>query len=392
VDLSSAPIIDNGLIVGTTLTFRDVTERESLRRCLDAASRLTVLGRIAASIAHEINNVLMGIQPFAEIIAVQTANDQRIARHCQAILQSVKRGKRVTSEVLQFARPSEPAFAAMDAGDWIRTFSVDQQAALGGTHRIEIQVPPDPVTISVDREQLEQVFANLISNARDAMPGGGPIAIHATTEGLNTIHFEITDKGSGMSREIVDQIFEPFFTTKGPRGTGLGLAIAQQIVFQHGGQMHVESTMGAGTTFHVVLPTVTGIMAPVVHATAAAFLPLSEHVVVVVEDDPNVASGIAATLENAGASVELLSEGGTLLSTVRRIRPDAVVLDISLPDVDGIDVYHQLHSEFPQMPVVFSSGHTEKAQISDILTRLHVRFLQKPYAGQTLVSELVELC
>lgn len=402
VELSSAPIMDpdrdhdrdHDVQVGIVLSFRDVSDRELLRQRLDAARRLSALGKIAASIAHEINNVLMGIQPFAEIIQREVSAESRAALACNSILQAVRRGKRVTSEVLQFTRPSLPAFAAIDAFDWLRQFCRDQEAGLRGTHRIEVLTACDSVIqMYADREQLEQVFANLISNARDAMPGGGVIAIRGRVE-CDHIHFEVADRGCGMLPETAERIFEPFFTTKGPRGTGLGLAIAEQIIVQHSGEMTVASIFGAGTTFHIALPTTPTQGSVVAIPSPPEEQDLLGHRIIVVEDDENVAAGILAILESAGAAVEVLERGRALLPAIRRCRPDGVVLDVSLPDVDGVDLYRTVDVEFPDLPVVFSTGHADASHLGagDILARPHVRFLQKPYGGETLVAELRKAC
>jgi CheY-like chemotaxis protein len=207
------------------------------------------------------------------------------------------------------------------------------------------------------------------------------------------VRFAVADTGNGISDEARAHIFEPFFTTKGVNGTGLGLAIVQQIISRHDGTLRVESALGAGTTVSIDIPAADHLEAPVDEQPwNDAQAPLSQHRIVLVEDDELVAAGLSNILKRAGAEVSVVTEGARVIDTVEWFRPAGVVLDVALPDVDGITVYRELDRRFPRLPVVFSTGHADPTQFEEYLARPHVRFLQKPYEGEQLVAELTAVC
>lgn len=245
--------------------FRDIEERQLLERQLEQANRLNSLGRLAATIAHEFNNVLMGIQPFNDLIR-KDGPSEKTHKATDQIARSIQRGKRITGDILRFTRPALPAKQNIDVDEWIVSFAAEMRGVVGDAIRLEVDVTLPGLMVSGDPHQLFQVFSNLVSNARDAMPKGGAITLRVLPpsprstfpfgvihDPENLVHFIVADHGSGMTMEIVEKIFEPLFTTK-RTGTGLGLAVCHQIVQQHGGQIFVESEIDKGTTFHVFLP------------------------------------------------------------------------------------------------------------------------------------------
>lgn len=265
IELSAAPITDGGRCVGVVVTFNDVTERRKLETKLEQVSRLGSLGRLAAIVAHEFNNVLGGIVPFVDGMRLN-GSPQNITLGLEHIERSVRRGKRITEDILRFAQPAEPVRSTLDVEAWLRTIALETTSLLPSRYRIEVDCAPETPPMHVDPNQLHQIFTNLILNARDAMPEGGTIAMHARAHAAGDrfafgavahperfVHLTVTDQGCGMSPETLDRIFEPLFTTK-PNGTGLGLPVTHQVVQRHGGEIFVESSAGRGTTFHIFLP------------------------------------------------------------------------------------------------------------------------------------------
>jgi signal transduction histidine kinase len=261
----AAPKIDStGQLVGVVVAFRDVTKQREMERQVDQAIRVSSLGRVAASVAHEFNNVLMSIQPFVEVLQRYLENEPNGMRALRYIRDGVKRGRLVSHEILRFAIPAEPHLTGVDAGEWLRTFSEEARQTLR-EHTLETD-PAESMINRADAAQLSQVMLNLISNARDASPAGSKITVGAARadaipflrERLPDPHrfaaLFVRDCGPGIAPEILEHIFEPLFTTKASAGTGLGLAVVQQIVAEHGGKVIVESVVGAGSTFYVVLP------------------------------------------------------------------------------------------------------------------------------------------
>jgi CheY-like chemotaxis protein len=344
--------------------------------------------------AHEFNNVLMGIQPFAEVIRRGTASDEKLQKAASQIISSVTRGKRVTQEILRFTQPSEPAFQSIVLADWLHQLLPELRAMIGQRVAIEVEAPSRPVSARCDPAQLQQVIMNLVLNARDAMPNGGTITLTIDDSHDRQFTFgrvpdsmtllAVRDMGSGMTAEVLQNIFEPLFTTK-RLGTGLGLALAQQVIARHGGSIHVESAPGKGTTFSILLqaaPTVT--VAPTEQPESAVRI----RRVLLVEDELAVAEGIAALLEAEGMEVRTVHRGADAPDAVASFHPDAVILDLGLPDMNGQKVFTSLRRASPGLPVVFSSGHGDQAALAEEIESSSVAFLRKPYDFHTLLGVL----
>src|SRR5438270_1244584 len=174
IDYSASPIISDGLTRGIVVTFTDITERRKLEAQLEQAKRLGSLGRLAATVAHEFNNVLMSISPFAEIVR-RDSNTTRGSNACEQIMKAVRRGKGITEEILRFTQPSDPKPSSIAVGEWLNGFASDIRSLLGSRFEVSVKCGGDLPKISADTQQLYQAFTNLAVNARDAMPQGGPI-------------------------------------------------------------------------------------------------------------------------------------------------------------------------------------------------------------------------
>jgi nitrogen-specific signal transduction histidine kinase/ActR/RegA family two-component response regulator len=385
-DISIAPM--QAKTAGTVMTFRDITERDELQRQLDQATRLNSLGTLAAKMAHEFNNVLMGIFPFVDMIRSRSENDPRIVKWCGAIAQSVARGKRVTQEVLRFTRPQMPNRRVLAVDTWLNDLAPALRATAGATIALDVVIYDRGLRISGDREQFEQLLINLISNSRDAMPGGGSVAITAARDG-DSVRISVRDNGPGMAQETAKRVFEPFFTTKRVGGTGLGLSIADQIVKAHAGTIELHSAPGQGTAFEIRLP-LTSLPVSASSSPAGDNAPFCG-AVLVIEDDDAVAAGLRDVLEQTGAQVSVASTGKAALDVLCTSVPDAVVLDIGLPDIDGVALYTLIAARHPTLPVIFSTGHGDEAAVREFLRRPNVRFLLKPYPAETLVEALLEI-
>jgi len=265
VDYIAAPKLDSeGRTRGVVVAFRDITKQREMQRQIEQARRVSCLGRVAASVAHEFHNVLMGIQPFAEVLNQTLAGDAARQKPVRYILDGVKRGRLISQQILRFASPAEPRLAPLDLGPWVRSFREEARPVLRD-REIEV-MPADSLIVHADAGQLTQVILNLVTNAHDASAAGATITIG--TSAAETIPFLrerldephrfavvfVRDRGLGIRPDLLDQIFEPLFTTKRYGGTGLGLAVVRQIVSEHGGKVVVESEPGSGSTFYVALP------------------------------------------------------------------------------------------------------------------------------------------
>ena len=386
---SVTPMVDGDVIVGNVVTLVDIAPRLRLEAQLERAHRVDSLGRVAATMAHEFNNVLMGIQPFAEILLrnVSAEKRQMVEPHLR---NSIQRGRKATMDILRFIQPIDPVRSAVDVEALLGTFAAEARSLLGGAAEIRVEVEGRPF-VDADPNQLGPALTNLVLNARDAMNSKGRIVIGARREPSGVrfpfgvvehperyVHISFADSGAGIPPEAIDQIFEPFFTTK-RNGSGLGLSIVHQIVKRHEGEIFVESVVGEGTTFHLFLPAAGD-------GTSAS--PLT---VLVVEDEPTVAQGIALLLEDENMSVDVVESGAAAIETLQRKDFDVVVLDISLPDVDGRTVYDRILALRPTMPVIFSTGHAGRPRFEDVLKRPSTRMLLKPYEAADLLEAIREV-
>jgi two-component system cell cycle sensor histidine kinase/response regulator CckA len=376
----------------------DDSERLRLENRLLQAERISSLGRLAASVAHEFNNVLMGIQPFIDLLTKRAGSDPAVKMAAPRIADAVARGKRITQEILRFTRIGEPTRAPVNVAEWLHTFEPELVQLAGPLVTVTTEAEPS-LTMLADAHQLRQVFANLVVNAHHAMPNGGRLEIRAASDAMNNgdaspipaIHFSICDTGVGIPQDTLHYIFEPLFTTKKFGGTGLGLAVASQVVQQHQGHIYAESTLGEGTTFHILIPAAPAesIAAPRQQTTSRRVRPAMR--VTLVEDDESVGAGLVAILDFEGIATDWVRLGSEAVSRIAARFPDAVVLDLGLPDLDGMQVYEQIAARWPDLPVLFSTGHGDQNLLTNAPSGKKVGYLQKPYDSDTLLAALDEL-
>lgn len=372
----------------------DITRQQQLESQLEQIKRVSSLGTLAASMAHEFNNVLMGIQPFADVIRKTVPDQPRVQHAIERIDQSIARGRKVTGEILQFTRRTEPVRTPVEVGEWLEAFREEAAALLGENLHLEIDVEERKLTMSADVGQLNQVMANLIINAREASPAGGSVKVSArrcsgqelgANVGDDCLRLTVHDDGPGVPRELLDRIFEPLFTTK-RKGTGLGLAISHQVVTAHNGRIFANTPPEGGTDLHVLLP---------LEHTEASHLengslqsPRLPRSVLIVDDEIDVAQGLEALLRIEDVEVSMVHRGSEAVNAIRTQKPDVVLLDIALPDMNGVDVFHQIVELGETLRVVFMSGHFSRKELDPLLTRPGVAFLQKPFTRDELIGVL----
>ncbi|HEV7921067.1 MAG TPA: ATP-binding protein [Thermoanaerobaculia bacterium] len=353
-------------------------ERRELEKQLAQASRMSSLGRLAATMAHEFNNVLMGIETFVKLL--ERRNDPATRETAiSRIQQSLRRGRTVTDEILRFTRAAKPLRTTIDVRSWLRDFLPEALALTDGMTTLEVS--GDGLIISGDVSQLNQVLANLVLNARDASPRGAKIEITAARVAGDRLDLTVADRGAGIPDDIRTRIFEPLFTTK-RSGTGLGLAVVHQVIEAHDGEVRVESEMGRGTRFHLLLPLI---------ADRAAVRRLLPERVVIVEDDPSVAAGLSALLESEGIEVEIAASARDAMELLERQPPGAIIVDVGLPDMMGTELYDRIELRWPHLPVIFITSSIERVQIEAYLMHPHAAFLRKPFEGEQLLDALARV-
>jgi CheY-like chemotaxis protein len=244
---------------------------------------------------------------------------------------------------------------------------------------------PVPVAARIDPQQLEQVVVNLLMNARDAITAaGGEGRIHVRLAGDSTsVRLRVEDDGCGIPAENLDKLFEPFFTTK-RSGAGLGLPVVQQILERHHGRITVEPQPVRGSAFVVTLPRAEDLQ----EAVPAAEVDLVGRHVLVIEDEPAVADGIVDLLDAAGLMVRVASSGAAALEMIEAELPEVAMLDVGLPDIDGVDLFAAIRERWPALPILFSTGHGDQARLDQLLRQPHVGHLVKPFGMHEMTVAL----
>ena len=245
---------ETGETTGLVITFQDLTEVRALEEISRRQDRLAAVGRVAASIAHEIRNPLAAMRGSIQVLLSEVDGNSEQAELMEIILRESDRLNRIITDYLTYARPRASTLVSVDVRDILReTFTLLRHSdEMHADHKLEADLPESPMMAQADAAQLKQVFWNLSRNALQAMPGGGTLHVGLSRETSGRLCIVFTDTGRGMSPEQVEHLFEPFSSTTG--GTGLGLSIVYQIIREHGGTINVRSREGQGTTITIELP------------------------------------------------------------------------------------------------------------------------------------------
>ena len=256
VNISGVPLVGrDGQVLGRLLIFNDLTERVNLEDQLVQAEKLSSIGLLAAGVAHEVNTPLAVIASQAQMLARQESPEDPRARTLDKIIKQAFRASEIVNHLLKFSRVSGSEYSNLELNKVVReTLSLVDPMLRGGKISVNTQFGPSLPLVYANFGRLQQVFMNLILNARDAMPSGGELTI-ATSSEDSSVRVEISDNGVGIPPEHLKRIFDPFFTTKAiGGGTGLGLAVTYGIIREHLGKIEVQSVVGRGTSFRVEFP------------------------------------------------------------------------------------------------------------------------------------------
>ena len=376
---------------------RDVSERErlerersDLERAFAQSQRLDGLGVLAGGIAHDFNNLLTVVLGNAELLRMRATDphDQLLA---QTILEAGQRAAGLTAQMLAYAGKSEVGpRMPVDLGEMTRQLRSLLDATLSKKARVSLTLAERRVVLG-NRATLTQLLMNLLTNASDALADApGTIAVRIAAVDRPEARFsralgvsvgpghwvlvEVSDTGVGMAPATQARIFEPFFSTKA-QGHGLGLAACVGIVASHGGAILVESELGHGSTFSVLLPAYSG--ETPTPPTAERRLPVAARRVLIVDDEPLVRAHLRHALEGQGYGVDESGTGNGALAAVLQCAPSAVLLDVTMPDISGIEVLQRLRQRGSRVPIILSSGYHGASL--DVEPGSFQAFLRKPY-------------
>jgi PAS domain S-box-containing protein len=405
-----------GEVVGWVSVNRDVTERLRAERELKVASdRLTVserlasLGVLAAGVAHEINNPLAWVIANVRVAEVMLgeiapgglpgADQAREALRDAA--DGAERVRRIVAELKTFSRPDDETRGPVDLRRVLESALAMARYEVKHRARVVLSLPPEPLAVDANAARLGQVFLNLLVNAAQAIPEGHVDRNEIRVTGAldaGRVRVDVSDSGTGIPPEQLGRIFDPFFTTKPIGvGTGLGLAICHGIVSSLGGEIRAESAVGAGSTFTVILPAADPARLPAVPEAPALEEPLPtlrRGRILVIDDEPGIGAAIRRVLRR-DHDVVAATSGREALSVIQSEADfDAVLCDVMMPELTGMELYRVLRAELPALAerVVFMSGGTFTAEAEAFLSEMPNRHIAKPFdpiALRAMVARLI---
>jgi signal transduction histidine kinase/CheY-like chemotaxis protein len=380
-----------------------IEERERVESTLRQMQRLEAVGQLTSGVAHDFNNlltVIIGNLGFIEKGLDGSAN-AKLRQRLSHMRLAAERGAKLTAQLLAFSRRQRLEPKPTDLNDALANMRDLLESSLGGSVQIKTVFRESLWPALVDPTQVELVVLNLAINARDASPVGGSITLETANVSLGTpekpeepsageyVMIAVTDKGSGMPKDVLAKAFEPFFTTKDiGKGSGLGLSQVLGFAKQSNGGVRIESRPGEGTCVKVYLPRAAASEIAAIDERSRAAAPHSwkDAIILLVDDDEAVREVAASMLRDVGYGVTEAGSGGAALDLLNRERRfDLVVLDFAMPGMNGMDLAREVHSKFPAMPVLFITGYADNSALAEIGD---ARLVKKPFLGDELVTKV----
>jgi PAS domain S-box-containing protein len=398
VQASTMPTVELEGTPVRLVVLRDVTEHHRLHEQLALGDRMASLGRLAAGVAHEINNPLAYMHTSLEVAARDLAalSDPRSANIAESIARAkdgAERVRGIVRDLKMLSRAEDEPSEAVDLAALLDSTLSLAANAIGPKARV-IRRYGDAPRARATRGRLGQLFLNLLLNAADAIPEGAPdrheIRVTTRSDAAGRAVVEITDTGVGIPPELAERVFDPFVTTKAVgAGTGLGLAICHRVVTQLGGEITFESAPGRGTTFRVTLPASD---AEPVRASAQERV-AGQGRVLVVDDEPSLLRSIVALIGETH-EVVTASNGRHALDVLRADSAfDVIVADLMMAEVTGMDLYEAVRADHPglERQFVFMTGGTFTVQTRKFLDSVPNRCVDKPFDGNELLRAIGEV-
>ncbi|MCF6147365.1 MAG: PAS domain S-box protein [Candidatus Kuenenia sp.] len=406
-----------GEITGFLGIKEDITEmkraasiQEELREQLFHAQKLESVGRLAGGVAHDFNNILMAIIGYTNLVEIALEDNTPAKEYLHKVLTLAERAADLTRSILAFSRKQVIVTQPLELNTIVQGARVLTDRLLREEIQCNVLLSDKKLVVKADKNRLEQVIMNLVTNAIDAMPDGGEITIKTDSEIIDDdfikIHgfgekgeyalLSITDTGIGIDYDIRKKIFEPFFTTKDVgKGTGLGLSIVYGIVKQHNGFVDVHSEFGEGAAFFIYLPLANDLPGKPADSDTGpdSFSAVSAGRILIAEDDESVRFLMKEVLGKFGYEVIAAVNGADAVEKFKENK-DVVcllILDVKMPVMNGKDAYDEIKKIAPEVKAIFLSGYSENIIDQSMFTGESVSFLQKPVLPSRLVKKIHEM-
>lgn len=411
------PVVNDGIVDRVVTVIRDITtekedaeERKKLETQMLAAQKLESLGLVAGGIAHDFNNLLVAVLGYADLAKLSLPADAAATGYLDKILIAAEHLAELTRQMLAYAGKSNVSTEPIHLSVLVREMSDLLRVSTPKSVKVEYDCPDDLPLTNGDPTQIRQVVLNLMTNASEALENA-PGVVSVTTrvedvtrsylagtivdDGLDQgcyVVLEVTDSGGGMTEQTAARIFDPFFSTKFT-GRGLGLAAVLGIVRGHGGAIKVETALGKGTTMIVLLPCrdqEQGVDGSAQYDSAKF---LRKRTVLVFDDEEYVRAVAEQMLGLAGYKALTAASGSEGLALFEEHRSEIalVLLDVTMPGMDGPETFDRLRRVNPTLPIVLFSGHDEKTAMSRFKITSNAGFIQKPFDYVTFVAKLREI-
>jgi PAS domain S-box-containing protein len=402
------PILDEtGTVSHFIEIMEDITEHKRMESEYRQSQKMEAIGRLAGGVAHDFNNMLNVILINAEITLMAQDLPEKHRLRVMEIREAAERSAVLTRQLLAFSRKQPAQPKRIDLNRVVLENQKMLNRMIEGDIELVIHSAPDLQPVFLDPSQLSQVLANLVINARDALPGAGTISIETANvqieEDARLIHgglmpgeyvrLTVSDTGCGMDAYTLDHLFEPFFTTKGEgKGTGLGLATVYGIIKQNQGAITVYSHVGLGTSFKIYLPSCPEEAAgdePRVEAS----VPGGQETILVAEDEKSMLKVIQMGLEEKGYTVLTADNplDAFLLSQQHGGRIDLLITDVVMPGMNGKELQERITQVRPGIEVLFISGYTGEVIAKRGLLAEDTHFIQKPFTLRDLALKVREI-
>ncbi|MBI2470170.1 MAG: PAS domain-containing protein [Planctomycetes bacterium] len=403
---------EKGNIIGVAGTARDITEhrraeeeRANLREQLFHSQKLESVGTLAGGIAHDFNNMLTAIIGYGNLLQMEMKETDPLREHVGRIMKSAEKAANLTKGLLAFSRKQPTNLEPVNMNDIVNEVESLLSRVIREDIKFKTVLTDKECVVMADSGQMEQVLMNLATNARDAMPAGGELAIltdvvefdnkfikaHGFGEIGRYAMIAVSDTGTGMDEKTRERIFDPFFTTKEVgKGTGLGLAIVYGIVRQHKGYISVDSETGKGSAFKVYLPLIKSEIKKIEREVEAAFKSGTE-TILVAEDDEEVRGLIKIILEGHGYRVIEAVDGKDAVSKFNENKDKIHLLlfDVIMPNMNGKESYDAIRKMKPGAKALFMSGYSRDVIMKDMYTT-GSDFISKPVLPTELLKKVRE--